>query len=550
MTTSTYTRYPSEHRNRRRKRRRWPAVLALLLVLAVGAGLLALAVGWPKAKIQPDDQALAKVSLAPALEHTSAVVVTDPSGHRVPVTVRSGQIWPSGKLDSGERLQVKVTVKRSGLVGWLVGATHTVQTTVVTPTTGVRSTLLHLADGAPVDLHFRAPASVVVVKLPGYKQQRLEFAKPHQVVQTGVHATGASRYGLAVVATAARPWERLSAPERVSWFPAGSRLEALVKPAPGATIQPSTPIELTFSQPVSTVLGQVRPKLDPATPGTWAQTAPNQLTFTPTGSGYPLGKHLTIVLPARTDVLAPTGTKTVESLEWAVPVGSTLRLQQLLAELGYLPLTWTPSSGHDAANALEQKQAALAAPKGSFNWRYSNTPQQLQALWKAGTWTRMTQAAVMAFQHDHNLSVDGIPGPTTWHNLIKAALDGDRTSSYSYVLVHRTVPQNLILWNNGNVVLTAKINTGVPGAPTPYGTHPVFEHIPVGTMSGQNPDGSHYHDTGIKWISYFNGGEAIHGFNRATYGFPQSVGCVEAPIATAAQIWPYTPIGTLVTIVP
>ena len=74
------------------------------------------------------------------------------------------------------------------------------------------------------------------------------------------------------------------------------------------------------------------------------------------------------------------------------------------------------------------------------------------------------------------------------------------------------------------------MNTGVPAAPTPFGTHAVFEHIPVGTMRGLNPDGSRYVDPGIKWISYFNGGEAIHGFNRATYGFPQSVGCVEAPI--------------------
>ena len=78
----------------------------------------------------------------------------------------------------------------------------------------------------------------------------------------------------------------------------------------------------------------------------------------------------------------------------------------------------------------------------------------------------------------------------------------------------------------------------------------MFEHIPVGTMRGRNPDGSRYVDPGIKWISYFYGGEAIHGFDRATYGFPQSVGCVEAPIATAAKIWPYTPIGTLVSIVP
>jgi hypothetical protein len=29
---------------------------------------------------------------------------------------------------------------------------------------------------------------------------------------------------------------------------------------------------------------------------------------------------------------------------------------------------------------------------------------------------------------------------------------------------------------------------------------------------------------------------------------PQSVGCVELPIDTAGKIWPYTDIGTLVTI--
>ena len=48
----------------------------------------------------------------------------------------------------------------------------------------------------------------------------------------------------------------------------------------------------------------------------------------------------------------------------------------------------------------------------------------------------------------------------------------------------------------------------------------MFEHIPVGTMSGTNPDGSHYHDPGIRWISYFNGGDAIHAFPRASFGTP------------------------------
>jgi lipoprotein-anchoring transpeptidase ErfK/SrfK len=67
-------------------------------------------------------------------------------------------------------------------------------------------------------------------------------------------------------------------------------------------------------------------------------------------------------------------------------------------------------------------------------------------------------------------------------------------------------------------------------------------------MSGTNPDGSHYVDPGIQWVSYFNGGDALHGFVRASYGFPQSDGCVEMPVAHAAVVFPLTPLGTLVTV--
>jgi lipoprotein-anchoring transpeptidase ErfK/SrfK len=90
------------------------------------------------------------------------------------------------------------------------------------------------------------------------------------------------------------------------------------------------------------------------------------------------------------------------------------------------------------------------------------------------------------------------------------------------------------------------VNTGIPSAPTATGTYPVFEHLPVTTMSGTNPDGSHYSDPGIPDVSYFNGGDALHGFTRAQYGSPQSLGCVEMPYSVAAQVYPYTPIGTLV----
>ena len=133
------------------------------------------------------------------------------------------------------------------------------------------------------------------------------------------------------------------------------------------------------------------------------------------------------------------------------------------------------------------------------------------------------------------------------HNTI---IGGRHTGVYNYVYVHRNIPQKLTLWSGGHVVLTSPGNTGVPAAPTQLGTFQVFEHIPVGTMSGTNPDGTKYDDPGIRYISYFNGGDAIHAFPRASYGTPQSLGCVELPLADAAKVWPHTPIGTLVTIEP
>ena len=155
----------------------------------------------------------------------------------------------------------------------------------------------------------------------------------------------------------------------------------------------------------------------------------------------------------------------------------------------------------------------------------------------------------MMFQDEHHLDVDALAGGRVWQALIADAIAGKRrTSGYSYVYVHRSVPQSLNLWLDGRTILSSPGNTGVPEAPTQLGTFPVFEHIPVGTMSGTNPDGSHYYDPGVRYISYFNHGDAIHAFNRSSFGTPQSLGCVELPLAAAAKVWPYTPIGTLVTI--
>jgi lipoprotein-anchoring transpeptidase ErfK/SrfK len=162
----------------------------------------------------------------------------------------------------------------------------------------------------------------------------------------------------------------------------------------------------------------------------------------------------------------------------------------------------------------------------------------------------ITKAAIEAFETQNDLGVDGIAGPAVWTALINDTINQrvDATP-YVYVLVNKVEPENLTLWNNGAAQYVGiAVNTGAPGADTTDGTYAVFEHVRFSDMKGTNPDGSTYNDPNVPYASYFNGGDALHGFIRATYGSPQSNGCVEMSYADAALVWPLTPIGTLVTV--
>ncbi|MHB1209567.1 MAG: L,D-transpeptidase [Acidimicrobiales bacterium] len=155
----------------------------------------------------------------------------------------------------------------------------------------------------------------------------------------------------------------------------------------------------------------------------------------------------------------------------------------------------------------------------------------------------------MRFQSDHNLPTTGANSPASWHAIVAAVIEKHfDPTNYSYVLVSQRVPQQLKLYINGRVVFTSAVNTGIPASPTQNGTYPVYLRYTTTTMSGTNPNGTKYHDTGIPWVSYFHGGDALHGFLRSQYGYPQSLGCVEMTFAHAAVVWPHTPIGTLVTV--
>ena len=194
-------------------------------------------------------------------------------------------------------------------------------------------------------------------------------------------------------------------------------------------------------------------------------------------------------------------------------------------------------------------RAAVDPPSGVFTWRYPNTPAQLKELWFSSKRGIVLRGALNAFESAHHLALQDVPDQAVWQALLNDELnDQTAATGYSYVFVTEKLPETLTLWQDGKVVLKTPVNTGIPSRPTQLGTYPVYLHLSSATMSGTNPDGSHYMDPGVPWVNYFNGGDAVHGFPRYDYGFPQSLGCVEVPIPTAALIWPHVQVGTLVTV--
>jgi L,D-transpeptidase catalytic domain len=501
--------------------------VALLVAVSVVAALLA----WPTVGVGASSSGLAGVSLPGFSGHIESVSVTAAGGKPVPVVLRRGTVWPRVRLDAGERVTVTVETRRPGWIGWLVGRREERTVTLVTPVAHIRSTLLRPARGSAVTVQFAEPVSRVLIGRTRHRR----LGTGRSVVPLGVVASGRATAGTTTVAAAARFWEKLSKPALVSWFVPGSRTRVVSEPSQGSRISPRSTLSLTFAQPVAAVLGSRLPRLVPATSGHWVQLDAHTLAFRPAGLGFGFGATVRVRLPGR-------------SIGWNVAGGSMLRLQELLARLGYLPVRWRQASD-PPSTASTEIAAAVSAPHGTFWWRYPQTPASLRTLWKPGSWNIVTRGAVMRFEDEHGLATDGVAGPQVWRALIRDDLAGRRSGAgYSYVFVHETVPQSLSLWHAGRVILTSPGNTGIASAPTAQGTWPVFEHISVGTMSGTNPDGTHYHDPGIRWISYFHGGDALHAFPRASFGTPQSLGCVELPEAAAARVWPFTPIGTLVTI--
>ncbi len=305
-----------------------------------------------------------------------------------------------------------------------------------------------------------------------------------------------------------------------------------------STVLASVPlVRITYNQAVTaTSLPKLR--LSPAVATIWQQVGPNTVQAMASGYLVPNMRYATTIPTALSCSSSCTATTTVPKT--LVASGSLTWMDQLFAQLNYLPVSFSTNV----------KRTSLANPvAGTFAWRFAKLPGALKVLWHVGTYNVILKGAIMRFQDIHGFATTGLPTAQTWQMLLHdASLAKHNPNPWNYVSVSKARPESLTLYVNGDVAYKTLVNTGIPQAQTDNGTYPVYLRFRTTTMSGTNPDGSKYHDTGIPYVSYFNGGDALHGFIRYSYGYPQSLGCVEMMYTHAGLVWPHTPIGTLVTV--
>ena len=109
--------------------------------------------------------------------------------------------------------------------------------------------------------------------------------------------------------------------------------------------------------------------------------------------------------------------------------------------------------------------------------------------------------------------------------------------------------QRLTMIQDGQVLRTIAVATGVAAAPTPPGTFFVQYKAPQMRFQGFNPDGSHYDIPDVHWVMPFWGDYTLHGaYWRPRFGVPGSDGCISMTDADAKMLYDWADVGTPVII--
>lgn len=304
------------------------------------------------------------------------------------------------------------------------------------------------------------------------------------------------------------------------------------------------PLAVTLSAPPSP--SSPPPSLNPKVAGSWSIVGDSEV-FTPASTLAPCSSYALTVW-ARTSATghAQLGKRQTIGLRVACP--PIAGLQQALARLGYLGARLHPRYDVHIASGPETRREAAAhafhPPRGGLAPDPADAPPA-----KMGQLDVTTRGALEVYQADRGLEADGEPNAATWDKLLYDVTNNRRDRQpYTWVSVSESLPETLEVHRGHHVAFTTPVNTGVPGAETAQGIFPIYARYVSTTMSGTDVDGTKYVVPDVPWVNYFNGGDAVHGYPRASYGFPQSNGCVELPIEAAHTVFGMLAIGDIVVV--
>ena len=104
--------------------------------------------------------------------------------------------------------------------------------------------------------------------------------------------------------------------------------------------------------------------------------------------------------------------------------------------------------------------------------------------------------------------------------------------------------QTLRAYENGAIVQTYLVSTGLPATPTPTGQFRIWIKFRADDMAGAD-----YYIEDVPWVMYFYQGYGLHGVTwHANFGHRMSHGCVNQPNDMAEWLFNFAGVGTLVNI--
>ncbi len=109
--------------------------------------------------------------------------------------------------------------------------------------------------------------------------------------------------------------------------------------------------------------------------------------------------------------------------------------------------------------------------------------------------------------------------------------------------------QTLTAWENGAIVNSTKVSTGLYYTPTVRGSFKIQRKIPLQDMRGNFPPYKPYYIKNVPNVMYFYGAYAIHGtYWHSSFGIPMSHGCVNVPVEFSKWIYNWAQVGTRVEV--